>query len=147
MSSLVTTPAGRSPRTATSALAPAAEQRERLVERGRRLDQRQRRVHHLADGPLDDDRVAEGPVEQALLADRPDEPDDVVALGLLRHRQLADAVRLERGDGVADPLGRAGDDDGGHAPDSWWRSASSASTRVAAPVVGSRPLARIHSSL
>ena len=55
-------------------------------------------------------RVAEGPVEEALLADRSDEPDDRVALGVLRHRQLADAVRLERRDRVADAFGRSRDD-------------------------------------
>ena len=62
----------------------AAQQGERLVERRRRLHQRQRRIHHLADRPFDDGRVAVGAIEQTSLTDRSDEPDDVVALGLLR---------------------------------------------------------------
>src|SRR5262245_58147822 len=41
-----------------------AQQGEGVVERGRRIDERERRVHHLADGPLHDGRVAEGPIQQ-----------------------------------------------------------------------------------
>ena len=57
------------------------QQRERLVERSRRRRRRQRPVHDLADGPLDDRRVAVRPLEQALLADRADDPLERVALG------------------------------------------------------------------
>ena len=72
-SSFVTTPAGRSPRTATRAEAPPDSRAKASSSVARRVDERQRPVHHLADGPLDDDRVAEGALEQALLADRADD--------------------------------------------------------------------------
>ena len=146
-SSLVTTPAGRSPRTATSAGGAARQQRERLVERRRGLDQRERRIHDLADRPLDDGRVAVRPLEQALLADRADDAHDRVALGVLGDRQLADPVDLEHGDRVADPLGRPGDDDGRAGPGRGGGRRAAPRRGSTAPVVASRPLARIHSSL
>ena len=143
----MTTPAGRSPRTATSADALPLSRANASSSVRRRLDERQRRVHDLADGPLDDARVAVGAVEQAPLADRSDEPDDVVALGLLRHRHLADAVGLERVDRVADALGRAGDDDRraiGRVVAVGQERGDPASPRRSS---ASRPLTRIHSSL
>ncbi len=111
MSSLVTTPAGRSPRTATSAFVPPDEQGERRIERRRRLHEWQRRVHHLPDRALDDRWVPECPVQEPLLADGSHQADDVVALGFLGDRQLADAEGLERRDRIPDAFRRPGDDD------------------------------------
>ena len=107
----MTTPAGRSPRTATRAGAPPDSRANASSSDAEASIERQRRVHHLADRPLDDRRVAERPVEQALLVDRADDPDDRVALGVLGDRHLADPVLLERLDRVADALGRPGEDD------------------------------------
>ena len=63
------------------------QQRERLVEAGRQVDQRKRPIHHLADGPVDRRRVAEGTIEQAFLGDRSDDALDGIALGLLGDRE------------------------------------------------------------
>jgi len=82
------------------------QQRERLVEGRRSVDERQRRVHHLADGPIDDRGIPKRLVEQALLVDRPDDTDDRVTLGVLRDRDLADAVLLEDRDRLADAAAR-----------------------------------------
>ena len=117
------------------------------------VDERQRPIHHLADRPLDDRRVAIRPIEQALLGDRADDALDRVAFRLLRHRQLADAVFLEHRDRVADPLGRPGEDERGQSaargggrgagrrcgrPRRSWRAARSrASTRRCRPSTGS----------
>ena len=60
-SSFVTTPAGCSPRDRDERRRAAAQQGERLVERRGRVHERQRRLHHLADGPFDDRRVADRP--------------------------------------------------------------------------------------
>ena len=57
-------------------------------------------------------RVAVGPVEQALLADRADDALDRVVVRTLRDRQLADAVQLQEVDRGADSVGRPGKDDG-----------------------------------
>src|SRR5881396_489519 len=74
------------------------KQAEGIVERRPEVDGRERRIHHLADGPLDHGRVAISTVEQALLAHRADDRLDGVALGLLRDRQLADPVQLQQVD-------------------------------------------------
>src|SRR6478609_3904448 len=73
----------------------AGQEREGLVEARVEGDQRQWPVHHLANGPLDDGRVAERAVEEALLGDRPDDTLDRVAVGQLRDRQLTDPELLE----------------------------------------------------
>ena len=75
------------------------QERERLVQARADVESRQWPVHHLADRPLDDGRIAVGAVKQTLLADRADDADDLGALGRFRHRQLADPVGLERRDG------------------------------------------------
>jgi hypothetical protein len=124
----------------------ARQQCERPIEAGRDIHVWQRPIHHLADRPVDDRRVAERSVEQALLGDRPDERLERVPVGRFRDRQLADAVFLEDRDGLADALRGPGDDEiGEQAGVVAVRSMSS--TLTTAPVVASNPLARIHSSL
>ena len=76
----------------------------------------------------------------------PTRPTTSSPVGFLGHGQLADAVRLERRDRVADPFRGPGHDD--RRPVAGvMASASRASIRVAAPVVAMSPFARIHSSL
>src|SRR5258706_4431831 len=82
----------------------AAEQGERLVERRRRVDERQWPLHDLADRTLDDRRIAVGLFEQRTLADRADEAGDRISRRVLGYRHLADPIFLERRDPLADPL-------------------------------------------
>ncbi len=77
----MTTPTGRSPRVATTAEAPPDSSANAWSRLALDVDERERRVHDLADGPLDDRRVAEGAIEQALLGDRADDALDASPSG------------------------------------------------------------------
>ena len=117
----------------------ARQQREGLVEGGVDVDERQRPVHHLADRPLDDRRVAERAIEQALLGDRADDALDRVAVGLLGHRQLADAVRPGGSRSRRRPAASSGRGRGRAADPRGGGRASRSPTRTTAPVVAIRP--------
>ena len=133
--SLVTTPAGRPSWTATSAARHSDSSAKASSSDAATSMHRQRPLHDLAHGALDDGRVAEGPLEQAPLVDRTDDALDGVAVAL-GDRHLADAEALERRRCVADPVGRAREHDRSAARRPWWPSREHGrATRATAPVV------------
>ena len=146
-SSLVTTPAGRSPRTATTAGAPPL--------RRPKASSSEADTSTSGSGPSTTSPTVRSTIDGSRNARssrlfslyRADQADHVVAVGLLRDRQLRDPVLLEPLDGVADPLRRPGDDDRRPVDRVVRGRARRSLIRAIAPVVASRPLTRIHSSL